>query len=712
MFIKLFHKTKKKSTAQAMVEFALALPVLLLVIYGLIEVGRLMFIYSSVVTAARQAARYGATTGLNSNGDAFWSDCDGIRAAAKNVGFLQPFADSDIQIWYDGGLWTQDDLTNGLITDPNLVDTPKQLNIGGTLMYPTCDSGDLTGIANGYRVNVVVSTNYAPILNFTPLNPFTISSSSSRTLLSTVSIGATSPPATWVPSSSTLSVVVSPSSFTYSGPGSITINYTITNDSVDTDATGWTFTDSKATGITCSSSTITKNGGSVTCTGTYTVTQTDLDNATVIYGTAYVTDSGNNQSNHEIVTGTPIQTPGLSLTKTPSTNVASNAGDVITYTFTLQNTGNVSLKPTFAVDDKKISSVDCSALGSTLAPSATGTCTGNYTLTKADITHGSFTNTASASAYYFDGSADQQVTSADASATVVTQPLFLTVTASPMTVSGANQTITYQYFIKNTGTTVVTSPSVTDSKVTSISCLGTSIAVGATLECDGTYVTTQTDLDAGTLATTAIAHATSGTKTLASNSFDTSVTVTQSPQLTLTISASPSVATSVKTNVAYTFTLLNSGNTTLSGFSVTDDVVSSVSCNGQPSSLAPGASRTCSGSYTIVAGDITNGSVIDHATASATTGTTTVTSAQATATVITYNGPRLTLTKSANPTIYTTVGQTITYTYTLKNTGNIALTSPFAVTDNKIASVDCSSAASPLAIGSSTTCTGTYTTTL
>ncbi|MGE5251945.1 MAG: TadE family protein, partial [Bacteroidota bacterium] len=53
-----------KSKAQAMVEFALALPILLLVVYGLLESGRLLFIYASVVTAARQAARYGSATGL------------------------------------------------------------------------------------------------------------------------------------------------------------------------------------------------------------------------------------------------------------------------------------------------------------------------------------------------------------------------------------------------------------------------------------------------------------------------------------------------------------------------------------------------------------------------------------------------------------------------------------------------------------------------
>lgn len=94
----------KKNAAQAIVEFAIVLPLLLLLLYGLLEAGRLLFIYSSVVNASRQAVRYGATTGVGTGGvqHRYW-DCAGIRAAAQKVDFLNAFDDEDVIIAHDGG---------------------------------------------------------------------------------------------------------------------------------------------------------------------------------------------------------------------------------------------------------------------------------------------------------------------------------------------------------------------------------------------------------------------------------------------------------------------------------------------------------------------------------------------------------------------------------------------------------------------------------
>ena len=65
--MKLKKITPQKNRAQAMVEFAIALPILLMLLYGMLEAGRLLFIYSTIVTASRQAVRYGSATGIGAH---------------------------------------------------------------------------------------------------------------------------------------------------------------------------------------------------------------------------------------------------------------------------------------------------------------------------------------------------------------------------------------------------------------------------------------------------------------------------------------------------------------------------------------------------------------------------------------------------------------------------------------------------------------------
>jgi parallel beta-helix repeat protein len=70
--------------------------------------------------------------------------------------------------------------------------------------------------------------------------------------------------------------------------------------------------------------------------------------------------------------------------------------------------------------------------------------------------------------------------------------------------------------------------------------------------------------------------------------------------------------------------------------------------------------------------------------------------------------PALTLTKSANPTTYSYPGQVIVYSFTAKNTGNVALSGPFTISDDKLGSFQCGTAAS-LAVNATVNCTKTYT---
>ena len=75
---------------------------------------------------------------------------------------------------------------------------------------------------------------------------------------------------------------------------------------------------------------------------------------------------------------------------------------------------------------------------------------------------------------------------------------------------------------------------------------------------------------------------------------------------------------------------------------------------------------------------------------------------------VTFQGAALTIAKSAYPTSYDDVGQTITYHYTVTNSGNVDISAPITVIDDKAGTVSIQSSGI-LSPGSSVTGTATYT---
>ena len=105
-------------------------------------------------------------------------------------------------------------------------------------------------------------------------------------------------------------------------------------------------------------------------------------------------------SNTDEETAIATQSPSINLVKTGTyvdnapTGVY-NAGDQITYAFTVTNTGNVTLTNVTVTDPKvTVSGVPVA----TMIPGAVdnSTFTATYTLVQADIDAGTFTNTATA----------------------------------------------------------------------------------------------------------------------------------------------------------------------------------------------------------------------------------------------------------------------------------------------------------------------------
>ena len=155
----------KKSRAQGLVEFALVLPLLLLLIFGIMELGRLLVIYTSVATSSREAARYASGAGKISGGTNYYLDCTGIRSSAKRVAVLIGLSDANINISYDHGP-------------------------GTSVFSSTCPAG--TPVKMGDRVTVQVTGQYQPLFGLVNLPAFPISAATSRTILKDVDIEGTS----------------------------------------------------------------------------------------------------------------------------------------------------------------------------------------------------------------------------------------------------------------------------------------------------------------------------------------------------------------------------------------------------------------------------------------------------------------------------------------------------------------------------------------
>jgi len=137
---------------------------------------------------------------------------------------------------------------------------------------------------------------------------------------------------------------------------------------------------------------------------------------------------------------------------------------------------------------------------------------------------------------------------------------------------------------------------------------------------------------------------------------------------------------------------------------VTDNITGTIQISN--SDLAPDKYAIGTANYTITQADINAGSVTNAAVVTGTFGNNTVTS-NATATVTSVQSPALTIVKSASPTTYSTVGQIITYTYTVTNSGNVNIAGPITVTDNKIGTVNITD--EDLIPGQSVTGTANYT---
>lgn len=153
--------TNKKQKGQGMVEFSLVFPLLLILVFGVFEFGRMMFSYSAAIAASREAARYGSAI-QDIGGIPQYEDCSGIREAAKRIGKFAGIEDSDITIQYS-----------------------NEYGVYST----SCPPSQEIGLADKIAVTVNAElTPFSPVGNFSSIP---IQSSANRTILKNVKMGST-----------------------------------------------------------------------------------------------------------------------------------------------------------------------------------------------------------------------------------------------------------------------------------------------------------------------------------------------------------------------------------------------------------------------------------------------------------------------------------------------------------------------------------------
>jgi hypothetical protein len=401
--------------------------------------------------------------------------------------------------------------------------------------------------------------------------------------------------------------------------------------------------------------------------------------------------------------------PSLKLTEQANPTKYNHSGQVIEYSYIVDNPGFRPVPGPISVNDDpiKVKCPDLSNIGNgntSLDWNETLTCTGFYTVTDEDIQNGSLPNEKKASAAGRDEKSRSESRSESTAVPFDENYLTLTLQAQPQTYANSGQIITIVYIISNKGATTLNGPiKITDDNQLQINCPDLSnsdsssvvIKAGESLTCVATYTITDTDIKNGYITNSASASAGE------INSESKSITVYRIPQPTpnqilpsdrelssptLFQSADRQTYQTAGEQVAYTYAILNQGNAPMSGPVVVKDNITEVKCpdvkrvGNQNDVLDPGEIITCTSTYTITDADVKNGSVTNTAVAYAGDRN----SEPQSVTIYSRVEPsNLILSTFAKPETYQEVGQKIEYTYLVTNDDRYPLNGPVTLRDDK-----------------------------
>ncbi|CAN7249401.1 OmpA family protein [Pseudoxanthomonas sp. LjRoot143] len=511
--------------------------------------------------------------------------------------------------------------------------------------------------------------------------------------------------------------------FAVTNSGNVTLSNVVVNDAL------------LDTAATCAATTLAP-GANTTCTGVHTVTAAEVaagnvHNSATVTGQPPTPPGG---PTPPTVTSPPStvdtateQLPAMTVVKSVTSTGPYGVGSVIAYQFAVTNSGNVTLSNVVVNDALLDTAATCAA--TTLAPGASTTCTGVHTVTAAEVAAGNVHNSATVTGQPPTppgGPTPPTVTSPPSTvdtATAQNPALSLIKSVTSTGPYGVGSVIAYQFAVTNTGDVTLTGVIVNDAQLDAAAiCLATTLAPGASTTCTGVHTVTAAEVAAGNVHNSATVTGqpptppggpTPPTVTSPPSTVDTATE--QLPAMTVVKSVTSTGPYGVGSVIAYQFAVTNSGNVTLTNV-VVNDALLDTAATCAATTLAPGASTTCTGVHTVTAAEVASGNVHNSATVTGQPPTPpggptppTVTSPPSTVDTATEQLPAMTVVKSVTSTGPYGVGSVIAYQFAVTNSGNVTLTN--VVVNDALLDTAATCAATTLAPGASTTCTGVHTVT-
>jgi len=386
-------------------------------------------------------------------------------------------------------------------------------------------------------------------------------------------------------------------------------------------------------------------------------------------------------------------------------DVIDTAGDIISYTVTVKNEGNITLTDVVLTDDLILNSLDQNADGvidakdvisgdtnsnGLLDVGETWTFAGEYTVTQADIdNHGNYdsidpdtvndnvmrnvvavTSKASDQNISDDTFVDTRLTYGP---DLTIDKVFLNVTDG--TADQAGDELNYRVVVTNTGNVTLTDVTVVDP-LTGQNVSGLTLAPGESKEYETTYILKQADLDDngggdGDIDNTATADSSLTDPVSAS----AAAPIVYNPKLGIEkvfLNVTDGTADQAGDELNYRVVVTNTGKVTLTGVTVVDPLTGQ---NVSGLTLAPGESKEYETTYILKQADLDdNGGGDGDIDNTATADSNETDSVDASAAAPIVYAPEMSVLKTADVHVVDEVGDKIHYTIQVTNTGNITLT--------------------------------------